>query len=202
MSAKLFVLTHYADIHKIGENLMLPMENPFNDVLEPKYYDIDFSPIIYGQNAFLHSNSGIPYYHYCVPEKGTSSELRIRHFDLVRALGLNEAWAMNEMITDAIDDFYEPSQSLEDMINAMVKYAGYTVCPEFDIRSYDESKGIHGIYHDQFKDCFDLVEKIENKFNVIVLGLKRFQKHYIRVLSGDRVHLLNVETGESVDFAG
>lgn len=201
MSAKLIVLTHYANIHKIGKNLMLPMENPFDNVLEPKYYNIDFSPIIYGQNAFLHSNSGIPYFHYCEPEKGGSSELRIRHFDLVRALGLNEAWAMNEMITDAIDDFYEPSHSLEEMINVMVKFAGYNVCPEYDIQSYDPSIGMHCIYHDQFKDCFDLVEEIENKFNVIVLGLKRFQKRYIRVFSDNQIYLLNVETGETIDFA-
>lgn len=198
MSVKLQVLTHYENVKKIGDNLMLPMENPFDHVFEPKYYDLDFSPII-GQYRFLHSNPGIPYCFYYQTNKGISDELRIRHFDLVRALGLKEAWATHDMIIDAIDDFYEASIPLEEMIEIMVGYAGYRKCPEFDIKKGADNEG-YGIYHDSYNDCFELVDIIESKYNVKVLGLKEFKHHFIRVYKNGKVMLLNYESGEIKDF--
>lgn len=204
MSVKLIVLTHYENIKKIGDNLLLPMENPFDDVLEPKYYNIDFTPI-FGQYSFLHSNSGVPYFHYFQTERKKSSEVRIRHFDLIRALGLKEAWATHDILTDAIDDFYEGATPLEEMIEIMAGSAGYKDCPEFYIKDMlPNEKGYcnsaHSIYHDRFIDCFELVELIENKYNVIVLGLKEFRHHFIRVFDDGKVMLLNYETGEMKDF--
>ena len=198
MSVKLEVLTHYENIKKIGDNLLLPMVNPFGNVLEPKYYDIDFTPII-GQYSFLHSNPGIPYAFYYRTYKGKTDELRIRHFDLVRALGLKEAWATHDMVTDAIDDFYEPSIPLEEMIDIMVGYAGYSQCPEFDIKKGSDNEG-YGIYHDNYNDCFELVERIESKYNVKVLGLREFRHHFIRVFKDGEVMLLNYESGEIKSF--
>lgn len=198
MSAKLIVTTHYADVMEIGRRLRLPMICWEGYDWEPIYYSIGFE-VISGQHAFLESNSGIVYSSYSEIRNGKTSELRIRHFDLVRALGLKEAWAMDENAMDFYDDFYEPSDSIEKMNEIMAQGFGYEKCPEFSLEEQQKTGFIRGIYHDQYKDCFDLVDRIEKEYGVSVLGLNDFWG-FIRVVKNDKVMFLNYETGDMKGF--
>ena len=197
MSSKLIVTTHYADVMEIGRHLRLPMICWEGYDWEPIYYGIGFE-VISGEYKYLESNSGIAYYHYCEVTNGKTDELRIRHFDLVRALGMKEAWAMDENAMDYYDDYYEPSDPIEKMNEIMAQGYGYEKCPEFCWEEL-QNADYFGVYHDQFKDCFELVDRIEKKYNVSVLGLKDFWG-FIRVIKNDRVMFLNYETGELKRF--
>ena len=85
------------------------------------------------------------------------------------------------------------------MNEIMAQGFGYEKCPEFSLEEQQKTGFIRGIYHDQYKDCFDLVDRIEKEYGVSVLGLNDFGG-FIRVVKNDKVMFLNYETGDMKGF--
>lgn len=202
MSAKVEIMTHFANINIIGKNLKLPMINLGYRNVFPLYYYASFTPVI-NKFMFLYDTQPIPYFGYFQLNKGESSLLRLQYFDLVRALGNREAWVFDENLPDIIDDYFDPVTPLEEMVSKMVKDAGYEKCPEFCLNELKQSKqsscSVYRIYHDCFTDCFELVDKIEQTYNVIVLGLMKFNG-YIRVIKNGQILFLDYKTGNFSEY--
>ena len=86
-----------------------------------------------------------------------------------------------------------PSKNFKQVLNEFNTY-------DFN---YDEDgycTNIYGAYHDNFQELFENVEKIEQQFNVHVLGLKTFGDGFIRVVPNGEynVMFLNTTTSELV----
>ncbi len=207
MSAKIVAYAPYVSnyLKLLEQNLMLPIEECSN----PKYYYPGFEKD-YQLQGTLWDTLPIIYAAYFHKE----GRLRYQYFDVIRAMGLKEMWVMNEMETDCLGNeyFYDEDKNIYDFLEYLDKTVKFTdnsaPIKEFDINdfTYDNQgwcDNYYNIYHDTFKDCFEKVAAIEKRYNVHVLGLKKFEDNYIRVFPNDTsfaVKLLNPETGEMKDW--
>lgn len=196
MSERIFAIMDQVQdpLRKIRDNLMVDVKRTDRIGLDIGMYDVSLdlgNPHIITSNA-----NGFPLWWYFQFSGRRSSELRNRYFDIVRALDLKEMWFMWEDLTDYFDPYEDDLQTILKTMTAPRRpdeFANrdYT---EFDLEellrqeSYGDEVYPYGMfYHDTFKDLFRQVEEIENRENLIVLGLTEFEPGKIRVLKPDGI---------------
>ena len=194
MSERIFAIMDQVQdpLRKIRDNLMVDVKRTDRFGLDIGMYDVSLD---LGNSHIITSNAnGFPLWWYFQFSGRRSSELRNRYFDIVRALDLKEMWFMWEDLTDYFDPYEDYLQTILKTMTAPRRpdefsNRDYT---EFDLEellrqeSYDDEVYPYGMfYHDTFKDLFRQVEEIENRENLIVLGLTEFEPGKIRVLKPD-----------------
>ncbi|MBP5503695.1 MAG: hypothetical protein J6Y24_13005 [Bacteroidales bacterium] len=203
MSANIIVYFPYVDNYKelLENNLLITFDDKgyqedyqIRDSFFSRFFDAlsDTTAIVYGA-----------YY-------AKDQWLRHIYFDIIRALNLKDIWIFNEMIvyhyydeSNPIPSFYDFLKYIEENGNEIggIKVYEYNLS---DLEYDDEGwcTNYHSVCHDSFTDCFQEVKEIEDKYNVIVIGLHKFDQHYIRVLreNSSEVELLDPSTGEFKPF--
>ncbi|MDO4827663.1 MAG: hypothetical protein Q4B16_09000 [Bacteroidia bacterium] len=179
-------------LRKIRDNLMVDVKSTDRIGLDIGMYDVSLdlgNPHIITSNA-----NGFPLWWYFQFSGRRSSELRNRYFDIVRALDLKEMWFMWEDLTDYFDPYEDDLQTILKTMTAPRRPDEFSNRDynEFDLEEllrqepYGDEVYPYGMfYHDTFKDLFRQVEEIENRENIIVLGLTEFESGMIRVLRPD-----------------
>lgn len=179
-------------LRKIRDNLMVDVKSTDRIGLDIGMYNVSLdlgNPHIITSNA-----NGFPLWWYFQFSGHRSSELRNRYFDIVRALDLKEMWFMWEDLTDYFDPYDDDLQTILKTMTAPRRPDEFSNRDynEFDFEEllrqepYGDEVYPYGMfYHDTFKDLFRQVEEIENRENIIVLGLTEFESGMIRVLRPD-----------------
>ncbi len=190
MPGKIMVLTHKVDdyLQKQASFLHLPLikEKYYNEYEIGDYcifFELD-EPVI----DCLSATTCVYYHRYF--DKNCS--LREQCFDCIRALGLKELWAFDEILYDVFGDKdgYELKEAIEKIDLEWHEF----------VRDEVNENDYYSYYHDSFKDLFEKVELLECKFDVHVLGL-RWKKgengdRFIRILKDKSVYWMNEITGE------
>lgn len=197
MSAKILAFAPYVTNIKglIEKNLRLSINDKTGDV---EGYYTGFEDDSMFNNVLSHTTC-IPYFRYFDKDQ----YLRRQYFDVIRALGLKKMWVMTEMMDNCID---EEHPDFDDFLKELdkINYSdGTKGFQSFNIKNFEyDEKGFctnyYSAYHDTFDDLFQEVADIEKKYDVIVLGLNKYENNYIRVIKGNNlnVEFLNPETGE------
>jgi hypothetical protein len=157
-------------------------------------YDIEMSL----HNGFWQIES---FYHYCqiVMHHGDYFWLRRLTFDIARALGQKEAWYAEEYYTwngGNIEDVNVPFREWISFVEKTYKKP----IPEFDQEAIIKQGDVHipdyePIYHDTFKECFDLFEKEQSRLgDYELLGLSLIGNGYYRCAKDGGLFLVNSET--------
>lgn len=194
MSERMFAIMDQVQdpLRKIRDNLMVDVKSTDRIGLDIGMYDVSLdlgNPHIITSNA-----NGFPLWWYFQFSGRRSSELRNRYFDIVRALDLKEMWFMWEDLTDYFDPYEDDLQTILKTMTAPRRPDEFSNRDynEFDLEEllrqepYGDEVYPYGMfYHDTFKDLFRQVEEIENRENIIVLGLTEFESGMIRVLRPD-----------------
>ena len=194
MSERMFAIMDQVQdpLRKIRDNLMVDVKSTDRIGLDIGMYDVSLdlgNPHIITSNA-----NGFPLWWYFQFSGRRSSELRNRYFDIVRALDLEEMWFMWEDLTDYFDPYEDDLQTILKTMTAPHRPDEFSNRDynEFDLEEllrqepYGDEVYPYGMfYHDTFKDLFRQVEEIENRENIIVLGLTEFESGKIRVLRPD-----------------
>lgn len=160
-------------------------------------YDVDFEL----HNGFWDVES---YYHYCqiVMHDGDYFWLRRKIFDIVRALGQEEAWHATEYLTwngGNIEEAYVP---FEDWISFVNKKNGSI--PEFDQNAIMKQGNVHipqyePVYHDTFKECKETFSDVQSKLkDYKLLGLEFVGNGYYRCEKDGGLYLINSNSFESM----
>ncbi len=189
MSVKTCYITHWVDnyIDVIAQFLRCHIRK---NTTKPYGYSVELERSDFGR--MLWDTVGIAYYHYF----DKNSSLRSQYFDLTRALGLNDGWIYAETCEDMLDD--DNYDTIEDVVAAMCENGD--TCHEFDVNDfeYDDSgcniSDFYGIYHDTFNDLWEKVHTLEEKYDVKVLALTKFNVG-IKVLSNGTTMYLDEESG-------
>ena len=157
-------------------------------------YDVEFTL----HNGFWQIES---YYHYCqiVMHNGDYFWLRRITFDIARALGQDEAWYAEEFYTWNGGVCEVPESTFEEWLESSIKRYGKNL-PEFDqdsimAQGYEQIPDYEPIYHDSFKECKELYNKLQSKLGEYkLLGLDRTGNGYLRCAKDGRLFLINEET--------
>ena len=202
MSAK--IILYFPYVHNYKDMLEKNLRITFDDGYQKDYQICDE---FYSEfNDVLSDTTAIAYGAYYHKEQW----LRHIYFDIVRALNLKDIWIFNEMIVYHFYDESNPIPSFYDFLKYIEEHGnevGGVKVYEYNLSDlkYDENgwcTNYHSVCHDTFNDCFQEVKEIEDKYNVKVLGLHKFENDYIRIIRGDNltVELLNPKTGEFKSF--
>lgn len=157
-------------------------------------YELDF--ILH--NGFWQIESN---FHYCkiVMHNGHYFWLRQMIFDIVRALGQEEAWHAEEYYTWNGGNCEEPETTFEQWYEQTMANYGKEI-PEFDQAAIIEQGDTHipdyaPIYHDSFKECeirfYELQARLEE---YKLLGLNRIGNAYLRCEKEGKLFLINENT--------
>lgn len=174
--------------------------------LEENFETISFQLPVYDVKFELHNVFWDieSYYHYCqiVMHDGDYFWLRRKIYDIVRALGQNEAWHAEEYYTWNGGNIEEPDVPLEAWIEFVNKK--YGSIPEFDQNAIMQQGDVHipdyeFVYHDTFKECIDTFEQVQSQLNGYrLLGLEFVGNGYYRCEKDGGLYLVNSETFKSM----
>lgn len=155
-------------------------------------YDLEFTL----HNGFWRIESNL---HYCqiVMHEGEYFWLRRKIFDIVRALGKNEAWHANEYYTwngggceNVRTPFEKWLKSVRANHNKNIK--------DFDqnkIMAQNEDFDCEPIYHDTFKECFETFNDIQTQIpDYHLLGIYRTGSKFLRCEKNNGLFLLREDT--------
>lgn len=186
------------NLHIYGVDEEFELEEDFETIsFQLPVYDVKFEL----HNGFWDIES---YYHYCqiVMHDGDYFWLRRKIYDIVRALGQNEAWHAEEYYTWNGGNIEEPDVPLEAWIEFVNKK--YGSIPEFDQNAIMQQEDVHipdyeSVYHDTFKECIDTFEQIQSQLNGYrLLGLEFVGNGYYRCEKDGGLYLVNSETFKSM----
>lgn len=156
-------------------------------------YDVEFEL----HNGFWDIES---YYHYCqiVMHNGDYFWLRRKTFDIVRALGQNEAWYAEEYYTWNGGNIEEPETSFEEWLEFVNKK--YGAIPEFDQGEIMKQENVYipnyePVYHDTFRECKETFADVQSKLKGYrLLGIEYVGNGYYRCEREGGLYLINSGT--------
>lgn len=162
------------------------------------FYDLDFTL----HNGFWQIES---YYHYIqiLVHNGGDFWLRCRIFDIVRALGQEEAWHAKEYYTWNGHGCEEPMTTFEEWMERTIDKLGKPI-PEFNQEHIlacggDCPSEYEDVYHDSFKECKETFERLQSGLpDYKLLGLARTRMKYLRCEKSGNHFLVNEKTLESM----
>lgn len=196
-ASKAFVIKTIKQLKKnlhIQENFTFRYDEEFNETtFRLPFYDVEFTL----HNGFWQIES---YYHYCqlVMHRGDYFWLRRLTFDLARALGQDEAWYATAHYTWNGGGCENPEDTFEQWMEWCIKRYGKNL-PEFDQASIMAQGDVHipehePIYHDSFKECKELYNKLQEKLGYYkLLGLLRTNEGELRCEKNGFLFLYNEE---------
>lgn len=157
-------------------------------------YDVEMSL----HNGFWQIES---FYHYCqiVMHHGNHFWLRRLTFDIARALGQKEAWYAEEYYTWNGGNIEDVEVPFREWITFAEKTYKKPI-PEFNQETIIKQGDVHlvdyePIYHDSFKECFDLFEIEQSRLGEYeLLGLTLIGNGYYRCAKDGGLYLINSET--------
>lgn len=157
-------------------------------------YDVSFTL----HNGFWQIES---FYHYCqvVMHQGDYFWLRRLTFDIARALGQDKAWYAEEYYTWNGGVCDVPEATFEEWYEDSIRKYGKQI-PEFDqeaiiARGDEIYNEYEPIYHDSFKECKELFDKLQARLgDYRLLGLLRTGNGYLRCEKDGLLYLINEET--------
>ncbi len=178
-----------------------------DDCFEYRHYDEDnettFSLPIYDVEFTLHNGFWQieSFCHYCqiVMHHGEHFGLRRLTFDIARALGQDEAWYAEEYYTWNGCGCSTPEITFEQWMERAKESYGKSI-PEFDQASIMAQGDVHipkyePIYHDSFKECKELFNKLQKKLGEYkLLGLDQTGNGYLRCEKDGMLFLINEES--------
>lgn len=182
----------------IKEDFSLTQDSMYTEYAETIFqvplYDVEFTL----HNGFWQIES---YYHYCqiVMHQGDYFWLRRMIFDIVNALGESEAWHAEEYHTWNREGGDNPEITFEQWTDYILKEMNGTI-PEFNQREIMAQGDVHipnyeSIYHDSFKECFEIFDTIQSRIqNYRLLGICRIGQNFLRCVKNNGLFLINEET--------
>ncbi len=172
-------------------------DNEHEIIFRLPVYDVEFTL----RNGFWQIES---YFHYCqiVMHDGDNFWLRRMIFDIAKALGQSEAWHAAEYYTWNNDLWDKnPNCSFDEWLKNAEKTYG-SVIPEFNQDAIMAQGDVHipdycSIYHDSFKECLELFDRVQSKLNDFrLLGIDLQGGRFFRCEKNNQLFIIDSQTLE------